>query len=166
MAVDRIDPLDWQAAIVDPKTGTPSHQFGILWQRMFGNTETLDADITTLAALVATKADKVTQMIAGAGLTGGGTLAADRTFNVGAGTGLVVNADDVAIDTTAEAERIRDVIGTALVAGSGVTITVSDVGDTITIAATGGTSKFPLVDGSVPPELVYQEDGSLVYVEI
>lgn len=30
----------------------------------------------------------------------------------------------------------------------------------------GGTSKFPLVDGSVPPVLVYQEDGSLVYVEI
>lgn len=29
-----------------------------------------------------------------------------------------------------------------------------------------GKSKFPLVDGSVPPALVYEEDGSLVYVEI
>ena len=36
-------------------------------------------------------------LIAGAGLTGGGTLAADRTFAVGAGTGVTVNADDVAI---------------------------------------------------------------------
>ena len=36
-------------------------------------------------------------LTAGAGLTGGGTLAADRTFNVGAGTGIAVNADDVAL---------------------------------------------------------------------
>ena len=36
-------------------------------------------------------------LIAGAGLTGGGTLASDRTFNVGAGTGVTVNANDVAI---------------------------------------------------------------------
>jgi hypothetical protein len=38
-------------------------------------------------------------MIAGAGLTGGGTLAADRTFTVGAGAGITVNADDVALTT-------------------------------------------------------------------
>lgn len=37
-------------------------------------------------------------LIAGAGLTGGGTLAADRTFNVGAGTGITVNANDVAVN--------------------------------------------------------------------
>ena len=36
-------------------------------------------------------------MIAGAGLTGGGTLAANRTFDVGAGTGIAVNANDVAL---------------------------------------------------------------------
>lgn len=35
-------------------------------------------------------------------------------------------------------ERVRDVMGTALVAGSNVTITVNDPGDTITIAAAGG----------------------------
>lgn len=86
-----------------------------------------EAEITTL---------KARQVIAGDGLTGGGDLSADRTFNVGAGTGITVNADDVAIDTTAEAERIRDVIGAALVAGSNITITVDDAGDTITIACT------------------------------
>ena len=45
-------------------------------------------------------------MIAGSGLTGGGTLAADRTFNVGAGSGISVAADSVSVDingTTAEA---------------------------------------------------------------
>lgn len=38
-------------------------------------------------------------LTAGAGLTGGGTLAADRTFDVGAGLGITVNADDVALTT-------------------------------------------------------------------
>ena len=36
-------------------------------------------------------------LTAGAGLTGGGDLTADRTFNVGAGAGITVNADDVAL---------------------------------------------------------------------
>lgn len=36
-------------------------------------------------------------LTAGAGLTGGGTIAASRTFAVGAGTGVTVNANDVAI---------------------------------------------------------------------
>jgi predicted GH43/DUF377 family glycosyl hydrolase len=78
-------------------------------------------------------------------LTGGGDLSADRTLGV---------------DTTAEAERIRDVIGSALVAGSNITITVSDVGDTITIAAAGGTSSGELLmqDGvSAPPVPIENE---------
>lgn len=37
-------------------------------------------------------------IISGNGLTGGGDLSADRTLAVGAGTGIVANADDVAID--------------------------------------------------------------------
>jgi hypothetical protein len=40
------------------------------------------------------------QIIAGAGLTGGGDLSADRTLNVGAGTGITVNADDVSLSAT------------------------------------------------------------------
>ncbi|MDR7101532.1 hypothetical protein [Croceicoccus sp. BE223] len=35
-------------------------------------------------------------------------------------------------------EQVRDVIGTALIEGSGIEITVNDGGDTITISATGG----------------------------
>lgn len=53
------------------------------------------------AALGFTPADSARTLTAGAGLTGGGTLAADRTFAVGAGTGILVNADDVAVDFVA-----------------------------------------------------------------
>jgi hypothetical protein len=42
-------------------------------------------------------------LTAGAGLTGGGTLEADRTFDVGAGTGIAVNANDVAVDKASDA---------------------------------------------------------------
>ena len=38
-----------------------------------------------------------TSVIAGAGLSGGGVLSSSRTVNVGAGTGVIVNDDDVAI---------------------------------------------------------------------
>lgn len=39
------------------------------------------------------------QVIAGTGLTGGGALSADVTLNVGAGLGITVNADDIALTT-------------------------------------------------------------------
>lgn len=42
---------------------------------------------------------------AGAGLTGGGDLSANRTLSVGAGTGITVNADDVAVDPAVVALR-------------------------------------------------------------
>lgn len=38
-------------------------------------------------------------IVAGSGLTGGGTLVADRTLNVGAGTGINVSANTVGLDT-------------------------------------------------------------------
>ena len=39
-------------------------------------------------------------LTAGAGLTGGGTIASNRTFTVGAGSYITVNADDVAVQAT------------------------------------------------------------------
>ncbi|WKW85092.1 minor tail protein [Gordonia phage Horseradish] len=51
---------------------------------------------TTVSTQIATKADKIRQVIAGAGLTGGGTLEADRTIAVdfGTGTNQVVRGND------------------------------------------------------------------------
>jgi hypothetical protein len=53
-------------------------------------------------------------LTAGAGLTGGGTIAASRTFDVGAGTGITVNANDVAITAGG--------VGTTQLADEGVTL--------------------------------------------
>jgi hypothetical protein len=66
-----------------------------------------------------------TSLVAGTGLT--------KTYNDGA------NTITLAIDTSAEAERARDVIGAALVAGTNVTITPNDGADTITISASLAT---------------------------
>jgi hypothetical protein len=119
--------------IVDPETGNPTPLFQRLIQQLL-------EEKTATEGEVATAVQNTRQIISGGGLTGGGDLSVDRTLVVGAGTGITVNADDVAIDTSAEAERIRDVIGTALVAGSNTTITVNDAGDTITIGETSGSS--------------------------
>jgi len=43
-------------------------------------------------------AHSTVSITAGNGLTGGGTIAATRTINVGAGTGITVNADDISFD--------------------------------------------------------------------
>ena len=43
-------------------------------------------------------------LTAGAGLTGGGTIAANRTFAVGQGTGVTVNANDIAIGQAVETD--------------------------------------------------------------
>lgn len=58
-------------------------------------------------------------LTAGAGLTGGGTIAASRTFVVGAGTGITVNADDVALDTA----HVRNVDHSAVTISAGTGLT-------------------------------------------
>ena len=71
-----IQKLRKEQAIVDPK-GRPTDYF----MRLLSNQGSgiLDARVT-LASLDTLKADKARQIIAGTGLTGGGTLAADRTL--------------------------------------------------------------------------------------
>lgn len=55
---------------------------------------------TTLTGYGITDAVPVArQVIAGNGLTNGGALSSDVTLNVGAGTGITINANDVALDT-------------------------------------------------------------------
>lgn len=83
MALKPINPLDYKTPIVDPQTGNPSPQFIRIWGQQFGNAQTNANDITTVAGLVAAKADKVTLIDTTIGeLVGGGDLSADRTLGL------------------------------------------------------------------------------------
>jgi hypothetical protein len=62
---------------------------------------------------------KTTTVTAGNGLTGGGDLSANRTLAVGAGTGIAVNADDVAVDK-ATAANIRAAASNKVVTSDGI----------------------------------------------
>ncbi len=61
---------------------------------------------------------------AGAGLTGGGDISATRTINVGAGTGITVNTDDIAVSA-----NIRTAALTAVIDGGGAVISTGIKGD-------------------------------------
>lgn len=61
--------------------------------KTLGETQTTDVSITAVTT--------DTQVIAGAGLTGGGALTTDVTLNVGAGTGVSVAANTVGLANTA-----------------------------------------------------------------
>ncbi|OBQ58031.1 DUF2793 domain-containing protein [Mesorhizobium loti] len=65
-----------------------------------GSTSLAFAQLTSAGGSVPTSRT----ITAGAGLTGGGDLSADRTFDVGAGTGILANANDVAIDKASAAQ--------------------------------------------------------------
>jgi len=56
--------------------------------------------------LAASAVQPARQVIAGNGLTGGGSLAADVTLNVGAGTGITVAADTVGLDATTQSRLL------------------------------------------------------------
>lgn len=65
---------------------------------------------------------------AGAGLTGGGALSADVTLTVGAGLGIAVNADDVALASTVAGAGLTYSSGVLAVgAGAGLTVNADDV---------------------------------------
>ncbi len=88
-----VPPLQSDTPIVDPRSGRPSAQFIRLWQNTFQNVagnksdatvalETAQAATAEVEALDASKADKSVLLTAGIGLSGGGSLAANRTFDI------------------------------------------------------------------------------------
>lgn len=73
----------------------------------------LASEIASNTADIATKANKSITLAAGAGLSGGGDLSSNRTFDVGAGTGITVNANDVALANIADQRVMGNVSGSA-----------------------------------------------------
>jgi hypothetical protein len=88
----------------------------------------------------------ITGVNAGAGLTGTAT-SGDATLNIGAGTGITVNADDIAVNMSAfdtgdlsegsnlyfTNERVDDRVNSLIVAGTGLTSTYDDAAGTLTL---------------------------------
>lgn len=67
-------------------------------QRLAADTDSTSKTVSTLVR----NNESTSQLVAGAGLTGGGALnsATSVTFNVGQGTGILVTADAIAFDTS------------------------------------------------------------------
>ena len=65
-------------------------------------------------------------LTAGAGLTGGGDISVSRTLTVGAGTGITVNADDVALSATTLASLA--LADSSAQPGDGLSIFTNDAG--------------------------------------
>jgi hypothetical protein len=116
-----------------------------------GSGSGLDADLLdgNSSAAFALSATTIT---AGAGLTGGGDLSANRTVTVGAGTGITVNPDDVALTVpvavssggtgqTTEAEAVGELIQ-ALTEDTAPDVTADYVGTYDASADTGKKVKL------------------------
>jgi hypothetical protein len=130
------------------------------------NTSDVNKPVSTAqAAADALKADKTIALTAGAGLTGGGDLSAARSFAIGAGTGITVNADDVALTVPVSIANGGTNATTAVTArtslGLGNVDNTSDLSKPIStatqtalnakVARTGDTMSGPLLlPGSAP----------------
>lgn len=79
-------------------------------------------------------------LTAGAGLTGGGDLSADRTFTVGAGLGITVNADDVALAATVAGDGLTYSSGVLAVGVSGLGLSVAADAVTLTSSSNPGAA--------------------------
>lgn len=90
------------------------------------NAVAIDAGLAAAAPVVT--------LTAGAGLTGGGTTAANRTFDVGAGDGITVNTNDVAVTWGA----VGEMAAAANANGAGVATKSARIDHTHAISAASG----------------------------
>lgn len=86
-----------------------------------GTTGAVTLSIGTGAVTNAMLANNTFEVVAGDGLSGGGSaaLGSSVTLDIGAGTGLVANANDIALDTTSTRNVDHSAIN--IVAGNGLT---------------------------------------------
>jgi len=86
--------------------------------KLLGESSTEDISITAVTTDI--------EVIAGAGLTGGGQLTGDVTLAVGAGTGITVTADAVSVSASFLGANPTATIGLAAIPGTATTYMRSD----------------------------------------
>jgi|694.fasta_scaffold02030_41 hypothetical protein len=101
---------------------------------------------------IGTKADTSTTITAGSGLAGGGSLAANRTIDIGQGDGISVSADSIAVDSTVVRTTGTQTISgaktftAATVFSTGITISSSGTNVPLTITHDGTGNCFVVND--------------------
>lgn len=93
-------------------------------------------------------------LTAGAGLTGGGTIAASRSFAVGAGDGITVNADDIALTDQA----VTSSVPVGLSSGA-LTFDLSSITEITGPGLNSASDKFLVSDAGVLKAMPYNETG-------
>lgn len=158
-----LQPLQQYQQIVK-EDGTPT-EFFIRWaqERQIDITSAITSVSGTSPIASSGGATPVISILPASNALHGSMSAAD--FTKLAGIAALAGVSQLASTISDFSEAVDDRVATLLVAGTNITLTYNDGAGTLTIASSQ-LSKFPLVDGSVPPNLVYQEDGSLIYVEI
>ncbi len=87
---------------------------------------------SALQTQIDSKAATSTTITAGSGLAGGGSLAANRTIDIGQGDGITVSADSIAVDST-----VIRTTGTQTITGNKTISVSTGVGLTLTNTGTG-----------------------------
>jgi hypothetical protein len=131
---------------------------GITYNNSTGVITTTDGDIDihNLSGYVANEHidHSAVSITAGAGLLGGGTIASTRDLSVGAGTGITVNADDIAVTLSPfdtgdlsegsnkyfTDERVDDRVNALIVDGNGIDAVYDDSAGTLTFSTPSGTA--------------------------
>ena len=100
---------------------------------------TYDAQATTRFVLTSPHSFQPV-ITAGAGMTGGGTLPASVTVNCIGGTGITVNADDIALSASVAGTGMTHTAGVLnVIGGDGITANADDIAISATVAGTGMT---------------------------